>query len=191
MLSLEDETMLADFTKAEAAEPRPRKIISGSRSIYKSRRFRPPTAQNYGLPVLCDLGNAKIGRIHESGPFVQPHIYRAPEINFEMPWGPPIDIWNLGCLVRTAPAASVRAAPSLTLGNQIWDLFEGDHLFADIFDERGCHDAFKHLALMVALIGPPPKRFVQRSETTEQCFDPNGRPSALWLGPVPVVAQAD
>jgi len=57
---------------------------------------------------------------------------------------------------------------------QIWDLFEGRHLFGDIFDSKGNHDPFKHLALMVALIGPPPIKFVQRSETTQQCFDHNG-----------------
>ena len=57
---------------------------------------------------------------------------------------------------------------------QIWDLFEGQHLFADIFDNEGGHDPFRHLARMVALIGPPPGDFVGRSETTEQCFDPSG-----------------
>ncbi len=63
---------------------------------------------------------------------------------------------------------------ALTKG-QIWDLFEGCHLFGDIFDDNGKHDPFKHLALMVALIGPPPIKFVQRSETTGQCFDHNGK----------------
>ena len=57
----------------------------------------------------------------------------------------------------------------------MWDLFEGEHLFADIFDAKGGHEPFKHLALMVALVGPPPNEFVQRSETTEQCFEPDGQ----------------
>ena len=47
-------------------------------------------------------------------------------------------------------------------------------MFGDIFDSKGVHDPFKHLALMVALIGPPPGEFVRRSETTEQCFDRSG-----------------
>jgi hypothetical protein len=59
---------------------------------------------------------------------------------------------------------------------QIWDLFEGEHLFGDIFDAKGGHEPFKHLALMVALIGPPPSEFAKRSETTEQCFDHGGKP---------------
>ncbi|KAI9687374.1 MAG: hypothetical protein M1822_002417 [Bathelium mastoideum] len=70
-----------------------------------------------------------------------------------MPRGPPIDIWNLACL----------------------DLFEGTHLFDDVFNGKGHHDPFRHLALIYSLIGPPPSKFVERSETTEQCFDSNGK----------------
>lgn len=65
------------------------------------------------------------------------------------------------------------------ISREIWDLFEGRHLFKDIFDGKGNHDPFKHLALMVALIGPPPAEFVQRSESTTQCFDPSGRRPAF------------
>lgn len=100
MLSLEDDTMLVDFTKEEIKHPSPRKQIDESRTIYQSRRFRRPTGgKNYGLPILCDFGEARIGKTQESGPFVQPHIYRAPEIIFEMTWGSPVDIWNLGAWV--------------------------------------------------------------------------------------------
>jgi hypothetical protein len=49
--------------------------------------------------MLCDLGEAKIGKTHKTGPFVQPHIYRALELIFEMPWGSAVDIWNVGALV--------------------------------------------------------------------------------------------
>ncbi|KAF9239208.1 hypothetical protein DTO013E5_7855 [Penicillium roqueforti] len=55
-----------------------------------------------------------------------------------------------------------------------WDLFEGRHLFGNIFDDEGNYDPFKHLASMVALIGPPLPDFIQRSETMGQCFDRNG-----------------
>lgn len=95
--------MLADFAKAETENPSPRKEIDESRIIYQCRKFRRPAkGKSYGLPTLCDFGEARIGTIHTSGPFVQPHIYRAPEIIFEMPWGSSIDIWNLACLVRLA-----------------------------------------------------------------------------------------
>ncbi|PKY09121.1 kinase domain protein [Aspergillus campestris IBT 28561] len=156
MLSLEDDSMLADFAKAEAEDPSPRKKVHESHIIYQR------------LPILCDFGEARIGKRQESGPFVQPHIYRAPEIIFEMPWGSPVDIWNLAGL--------------------IWDLFEGEHLFGEIFDRKGGHDPFKHLALMVALIGPPPQEFIRRSETTEQCFDPRGAWVAHDDAAIPLVS---
>lgn len=65
--------------------------------------------------------------------------------------------------------------------DQIWDLFEGQHLFGNIFDEHDNHDSFKHLALMIALFGPPPVDFIQRSETISQCFDHNGKRSHLQI----------
>ncbi|KAB8202643.1 kinase-like domain-containing protein [Aspergillus parasiticus] len=169
MLSLEDSSMMADFAAAESENPSPRKWIDHSHIIHISRKFRRPTeGSSYGLPVLCDFGEARIGKTQESGPFVQPHIYRAPEVIFEMPWGSAIDIWNLAAL--------------------IWDLFEGQHLFGDIFDSKGGHDPFKHLALMVALIGPPPTKFVRRSETTEQCFESSGGWIAHNEAPIPTVS---
>ncbi|KAE8133555.1 kinase domain protein [Aspergillus pseudotamarii] len=169
MLSLESSSLLADFTTMESKIPSPRKLIDQSLIIYSSRKFRRLIGgESYGLPVLCDLGEARIGKMQESGPFVQPHIYRAPEVIFEMPWGSAIDIWNLAGL--------------------IWDLFEGQHLFGGIFDSRGGHDPFKHLALMVALIGPPPTEFVRRSETTEQCFDSSGGWIAHHEAPIPTLS---
>ncbi|OAP56817.1 hypothetical protein AYL99_08929 [Fonsecaea erecta] len=154
MLTVEDPTMLERFEKAEINEPSPRKLVDKSRTVYKSRHLPNPKDDKYGLPILCDFGEARIGETQERGPFVQPHIYRAPEVIFEMPWGPPIDIWNLGGLV--------------------WDLLEGEHLFGRIFDGKGHHDPFQHVAKMVSLIGPPPTEFVRRSETAEQCFAANG-----------------
>lgn len=100
MLSLEDNAMLVDFINEEIKHPSPRKEIDQSRTIYQSRQFRRPTGgKGYGLPMLCDFGEARIGKVQESGPFVQPHVYRAPEIIFEMAWGSAVDIWNLGALV--------------------------------------------------------------------------------------------
>ncbi|KAJ5399843.1 hypothetical protein N7465_010332 [Penicillium sp. CMV-2018d] len=166
MLSLEDSTMLADFAAEEVRQPSPRKRIDESRTIYQSRQFRRPfRGKSFGLPILCDFGEARIGKTHESSPFVQPNIYRSPEIIFQMAWGSAVDIWNLGSL--------------------IWDLFEGHHLFGDIFDNNGNYEPYKHLALMVALIGPPPADFVRRSETTGQCFDHNGAWIAHEVAAVP------
>lgn len=100
MLTVEDITMLEDFEKAELEAPSLRKIIDETRSIYLSRRFRTPRNGQWGYPVLCDFGEARIGKVHETGPRVQPHAFRAPEVIFEMPWGPPADIWSVAGLVR-------------------------------------------------------------------------------------------
>lgn len=94
--------MLVDFAKTGIERSSPRKSMDGSHSIYMSRRFRRPIAgRGYGLPILCDFGQARIGETQESGPFVQPHICRAPEVIIEMPWGSAVDIWNLACLLST------------------------------------------------------------------------------------------
>lgn len=57
---------------------------------------------------------------------------------------------------------------------QTWDLFEGEHLFGNIFNEKGSHDPFRHFAMMVDLLGNPSADFVKRSQRTEQCFDRDG-----------------
>ncbi|KAE8352212.1 protein kinase [Aspergillus coremiiformis] len=154
MLNVADQSILDDFERAELESPSPRKMIDSSRSIYTSRSFNKPKNGQYGYPVLCDFGEARLGDVHHTGPFVQPHIYRAPEVTFEMPWGPPVDIWNVGTL--------------------IWDIFEGRHLFNHVLDTSGHYDPFKHMAQVYALLGPPPKEFISRSETTAQCFNANG-----------------
>ncbi|EED13652.1 protein kinase, putative [Talaromyces stipitatus ATCC 10500] len=86
MPSLEDRSMLANFAATEYENPSPRKLIHQSRIIYTSQKFcRPIGGRNYGLLVICDFGDARISKKQESGPFVQPHIYRAPEVIFEIP----------------------------------------------------------------------------------------------------------
>ncbi|KAG5304007.1 protein kinase [Histoplasma capsulatum G186AR] len=63
--------------------------------------------------ALCGFGEARIGKIQQdTGPFVQPHIYSAPEVAFEIPWGASVVIWNVATLV--------------------WDLLDGRHLFNNI-----------------------------------------------------------
>ncbi|KAI2814969.1 hypothetical protein CBS63078_6174 [Aspergillus niger] len=147
MLTLHDPTILTSFADAESSSP----------------------SKNYGLPTLCDFSEARIGTVQkDSGPFVQPCIYRAPEVIFEMPWGTAVDIWGVAGV--------------------IWTLFEGQHLFGDdIFDPiTGHHDPFRHLARVVAVIGEfPSPEFVRRSETTRQCFDEGGNWIAHAEAPIP------
>lgn len=110
MLTIEDPTMLSNFAELEKDHPTPRKIIHESRTIYQSRILRLPAAgASYGVPILCDFGEAVIGTSHETDSYIQPHVYRAPEVIFEMLWGPAVDIWNLWCLVSVDPVTSKKA----------------------------------------------------------------------------------
>lgn len=52
---------------------------------------------------------------------------------------------------------------------------QGERLFRNITDVSGSHNAFRHVARMVALIGKPPSMFLQRSNSSAQCFEPDGK----------------
>ena len=82
MLTVNDDTILENFEKAEAEDPSPSKVIDDTRTIYSSRKLPRPTGDLWGRPVLCDFGEARIGDSHSG--FIQPELYRAPEVLFEM-----------------------------------------------------------------------------------------------------------
>lgn len=71
MLTVDDESILNNFEKAEAENPSPTKIIDDVRII-----------SLWGQPVLCDFGEARIGECHRG--LIQPELYRAPEVLFGM-----------------------------------------------------------------------------------------------------------
>lgn len=56
--------------------------------------------------------------------------------------------------------------------NKIWDLFEDGNLFTPF--KNGQINDEQHLAEMVALLGPPPKVVLQRSEKYSQHWDSEG-----------------
>ncbi|KAF1836434.1 non-specific serine/threonine protein kinase [Decorospora gaudefroyi] len=155
MLTVADETILEDFEKAEAENPSPSKVIDDTRTIYRSRKLRLPTGDLWGQPVLCDFGEARIGDSHSG--LIQPELYRAPEVLFEMEWGPKVDIWSVATLV--------------------WDLFESRHLF-DARDNEGKSSATHHIAEMVAYLGMPPLQYTQSNKITKKLFDEQGH----WTG---------
>lgn len=98
MLSIDDETILTEFEKEEKLHPSPRKTVDSNRTIYMSRELSLPTQGLWGQPVLCDLGEARIGKFHRGN--IQPNIYKAPEVLFDMQWSFSADIWNVGVMVR-------------------------------------------------------------------------------------------
>lgn len=100
MLTVDDESMLSDFEKDELDDPSPRKVIDSTRTIYGARKLRLPKDTLWGQPVLCDFGEARTGDTHRG--LIQPEVYRAPEVLFEMEWDASVDIWNVAVLVSTS-----------------------------------------------------------------------------------------
>ncbi|KAK5102478.1 hypothetical protein LTR70_000334 [Exophiala xenobiotica] len=165
MISIEDDTMLERFAKAESKHPTPRKIVDDTLTIYTRRPLPTPKDDRYGVSVLCDFGEARIGETHKTGPLVQPHNSRAPEVIFEIPWGPPVDIWNVRCLA--------------------WALFEGRYLFQNVRTNNGKWEPYVHVAQIVSLLGQPPVDFLRRSNTASECFDNSG----TWIHDDPRVSS--
>ena len=95
MFGIKDDTVFTDFEESELQRPVPRKELEDGRTIYMSQELKVP--KEPGGPVLCDFGSAKRGKYHSA--FVQPKIYRAPEVILGIPWTYSADIWNVGCMV--------------------------------------------------------------------------------------------
>ncbi|BCS04295.1 uncharacterized protein AKAW2_80096S [Aspergillus luchuensis] len=155
LLGIKDTSILSRFEEAEVEGPVPRKSLS-DRTIYVSR----PLPISFGTPVLCDLGEGRLGVDNQTGD-IMPDIYRAPEVILNMNWDNKVDIWNVGMV--------------------IWDLFEHCHLFRARNDEGKLDDG-QHLAEMQAVLGRPPAEFLARSAKSPQFWDANGQ----WKGPVPI-----
>ena len=106
MLTVDDESLLAEFEQAEIAEPSLTKGIDESRTIYGSRNLGLPKNSLWGQPVLCDFGEARIGQSHKG--LIQPELYRAPEVLFNMEWGCSVDVWNVAVLVGLPITSGLR-----------------------------------------------------------------------------------
>ncbi|OAL49326.1 kinase-like protein [Pyrenochaeta sp. DS3sAY3a] len=143
MLSCSDSSVFDSWEKSEIGEPAPRKV-DGNRIIYKSREFNlKRDMRSIGRCMITDLGMARIGVQHAG--FIQPEVYRAPEVMLCMPWTSAADIWNVGVM--------------------IWDLFEGRHMFHPGGSDRKLSNA-RMLGEMIALLGPPPSHFLRRADET-------------------------
>jgi serine/threonine-protein kinase SRPK3 len=115
LLHIHDETVLKDGEEAEIEHPSARKII-GETVVFETRDLPGPVRRWLGgksRPVLCDFGEARTGKDSYTE-HIQPAVYRAPEVFLHLPWSTPVDIWNLGCMVRVVIIAS---SPTLSLIN--------------------------------------------------------------------------
>lgn len=90
---------------AELQEPSPRKT-NGETTIYRTRRFQPKKGfTGWDTPVLCDLGEARIGPKHKG--VIQPNVFRSPEVILGMEWDCKVDIWNTGVMVCNPSSTNV------------------------------------------------------------------------------------
>ncbi|EAQ88814.1 hypothetical protein CHGG_05433 [Chaetomium globosum CBS 148.51] len=121
MFECNDKSALMRFEQAELDDPSPRKEVNG-----------------------------RVIHITRMDSYAQPRQYRAPEVILKVPWGPKIDIWNVGCL--------------------IWDMFEGRNLFDGIDRKDGVYRGRAHLAEMITLLGPPPAGFINRGNHENKFF---------------------
>ncbi|OJD22033.1 CMGC/SRPK protein kinase [Blastomyces percursus] len=154
-----DDSILSRLEQDEIDRPSARKSLS-DRTIYTSRPM--PTCT--GLPVLCDLGDARIGNHMHQGD-IMPGIYRAPEVILGMEWNYKVDLWSVGVMT--------------------WDIFEGERLF--FAKKDGILNDEQHLAEMVSLLGPPPQEFIKGNEKCRQYWDDQG---SNWKGSVPIPDQS-
>lgn len=97
MLTIADESILENVENAEAENMLPKKVVNNNRTIYSSHKLGLPKDALWGEPVLCDFGLARIGKHHQG--LVQPELYRAPEVLFNMSWGSSVDIWSVAAMV--------------------------------------------------------------------------------------------
>ncbi|EGC43514.1 protein kinase [Histoplasma capsulatum var. duboisii H88] len=119
-----------------------------------------------GTPVLCDFGGARIGERKHLGD-VMPDFYRAPELILGMEWDCKIDIWSIGVMYGRYGIYLKAVAFFMPLKTRMLD------------DEQ-------HLAEMVALMGPPPQSFLQRSEKCRKYWDDEGQ----WIAATPIPEQS-
>ena len=97
IIGTNDGSVFEEWDREEQTEPSARKI-DGDEIIYQSRPFyRKANLRRFALPILSDLGEARIGDLHRG--MIQPDIYRAPEVILGMEWTSKVDIWNVGVLV--------------------------------------------------------------------------------------------
>ena len=94
MFTIANINVLMDFEAAEDRDPSPRKKLN-DRTIYQSRQFR---SQEFGVPKLCDFGEARFGAIKRDD-FIQPDSYSPPELLLQTSWDHKVDIWMVGILV--------------------------------------------------------------------------------------------
>ncbi|KAK3649216.1 hypothetical protein LTR56_007056 [Elasticomyces elasticus] len=156
LVGIDDPSVFAEFESKEEKRPVPRKVLQ-DRTIYMSRQMPLTIAK----PKISDFSEARFASQALSSDSIMPDAYRAPENALGMPWSYPVDTWALVMM--------------------LWDLLQPHTLF-DPSDQNGEYSVQHHLAQMVAVMGPPPLDFLNRSERSWKYWDRDG----TWKGDVPI-----
>lgn len=169
MMSFEDDSVLPGFVKNLGSSSLAHKV-TGDRTVYESQFDFGPPKSIYSTPQIHDFGNAALmmrgfGCQHP----IQPDIYRAPEVMLGTGWSYEVDIWNLGVLVSIVQTCHCTL---LLTRAQMFELLEGVDLFEHVRDERGKYSTRKHLANMIALLGPPPSSLIKRERASREMLLP-------------------
>ncbi|KAI0134009.1 CMGC protein kinase [Xylariales sp. AK1849] len=147
LIGIADNSQLADFEETELVSPSPREMVDGNTIHVSGVQLK-----KHGPLYLCDFGESRIGSQHER--VAMPVQYRAPENLLGMQWGHSVDMWSIALLA--------------------WDLLEPGTLFL-IYDANDpAQNEAHHLANIVALLGPPPLEFLERSSKSREYWDKNG-----------------
>ncbi|KAI5464238.1 kinase-like protein [Mariannaea sp. PMI_226] len=158
LIAITDDSVLSTVEENEMHKPSARKQV-GDTIIYVSQYM----LGGAGPLTICDLGQARIGRVHRGN--AMPIPYRAPEVILGMTWGNAVDVWSVGLLA--------------------WDLLEKESLFRVYDHESEEQNDAHHLAAMTALLGPPPPEFLRRAEKTRRYWNEDGQ----WLDHVPLPSE--
>ncbi|KAL2360083.1 hypothetical protein RJZ56_007057 [Blastomyces dermatitidis] len=154
LVGLRDESILEIVAREEFEHPLPQKILE-DRIIYLSRNGLGLQTKGIGRPVITDFGLAVRGDVsHPYYHTIQPDDYRAPEIILTAGWSYSADIWNVGVL--------------------LWDLLEKDGIFEALNPHKMEYTSERHLAHMIALLGPPPKELLDQGSESTKYFDHSG-----------------
>ncbi|XP_019565253.3 SRSF protein kinase 1-like [Aedes albopictus] len=114
---------------------------------------------------IADLGNAcRIDKHYTED--IQTREYRSPEVIIESGYDTAADIWSVACM-----------AFELATGEHLFDSAESDRGSSaddtDDSDEDGCDDI--HLASMIELLGPIPKRIALSGKKSRDLFNSKGK----------------
>lgn len=84
--------------------------------------------------------------------YIQSRFYRSPEVILGLPYGTPIDMWSLGCILA-----------ELHTG---YPLFPGEN-------------EIEQLACIMEVLGPPPESLISHATRRRLFFDSKGNPRCI------------